>query len=210
MARGRVAYPVSMQLVALPEAEWRLGSDRMIDDEEFFALCVENRKLRIERASNGEIIVMPPAGGETSYRNSGLIAQLYNWSERDGRGRAFDSNSEFFLPNGAARGPDAAWVQKDRLAQLTKEQKRKFLYLCPDFVVELVSPSDRLSKVQAKMTEWMENGAALGWLIDADSRTVYIYRVGKEPERLINVDYVDGESPVDGFRLKLTNIWAGL
>lgn len=182
----------------------------MIDDEEFFALCVENRRLRIERAPNGEIIVTPPAGGETSYRNSGLIAQLYNWSERDGRGRAFDSNSEFFLPNGAARGPDAAWVRGDRLAQLTKEQKRKFLYLCPDFVVELISPSDRLSKVQAKMTEWMENGAALGWLIDADSRTVYIYRVGKEPERLINVDYVDGESPVDGFRLKLTDIWAGL
>jgi Uma2 family endonuclease len=199
-----------MPLVALPEAELRISVDRLIDDDEFFALCAENRKLRIEREPNGDITIMPPAGGETSYRNSGLTAQLDNWAEQDGRGRAFDSNSEFFLPNGAARGPDAAWVRKDRLAQLTREQKRKFLYLCPDFVVELVSPSDRLSKAQAKMAEWIENGALLGWLIDADARTVYVYRPGKEPERLIDVDHIDGEGPVQGFRLALGRIWATL
>jgi Uma2 family endonuclease len=139
-----------------------------------------------------------------------LIAQLYNWAKRDGRGRAFDSNSEFFLPDGSARGPDAAWVHRERLASLTKEQKRKFLYLCPDFVVELVSPSDRLSKVQAKMSAWIGNGAALGWLIDADNRTVYVYRPGSDPERLANVDRIDGEGPVAGFQLDLTDIWSGL
>jgi Uma2 family endonuclease len=96
------------------------------------------------------------------------------------------------------------------LAQLTKEQKRRFMYLCPDFVVELTSPSDRLSKVQAKMVEWIENGAALGWLIDADQRTAYVYRSGRDPERLTDIDHIDGEGPVEGFRLDLTKIWQGL
>jgi Uma2 family endonuclease len=181
-----------------------------MDDDEFYAFCAENRKVRIEREANGEIIIMPPAGGETSYRNHNLNGQLYVWSERDGRGRAFDSNSEFFLPNGAALGPDAAWISNRRLAQLTKEQKKRFMYLCPDFIVELMSPSDRLSKVQAKVVQWIENGAALAWLIDPDQRTVYIYRPDRDPQRLVDVDHVDGEGPVEGFRLELANIWAGL
>jgi Uma2 family endonuclease len=139
-----------------------------------------------------------------------LAGQLSAWSKRDGRGRAFDSNSEFFLPNGAARGPDAAWINKNRLAKLTKEEKKRFFHLCPDFVIELTSPSDRLSKVQAKMVEWIENGAALGWLIDADTQTVYVYRPGKEPERFVDIDFIEGEGPVKGFHLDLTDIWAGL
>jgi Uma2 family endonuclease len=200
--------------VVLPDVEScapvELRFERPMDDDEFFEFCAENRKLRIEREASGEIIIMPPAGGETSYRNFDLNGQLYVWSTRDGRGRAFDSNSEFFLPSGAAYGPDAAWVNSSRLAQFTKEQKRRFLYLCPDFVVELTSPSDRLSKVQAKMVQWIENGAALGWLIDADHQTVYIYRPGREPERLTGADHVDGEGPVEGFRLDLTGIWQGL
>ncbi|HJZ95116.1 MAG TPA: Uma2 family endonuclease [Candidatus Solibacter sp.] len=199
-----------MQLQLRDDAEYRIGSDRLIDDEEFFEFCAENRKLRIEREPNGDITIMPPTGGETSYRNIDLASQLHNWAKRDGRGRAFDSNSEFFLPNGAARGPDAAWVDKGRLANLTKEQKRKFFYLCPDFVIELTSPSDRLNKVQAKMVEWIANGAALGWLIDADKRTVYIYRPGRDPERLVSVEHANGEGPVEGFRLDLTDIWLGL
>ena len=191
-------------------ARIELDFERPMDDDEFFAFCAENRKLRIEREANGEILIMPPTGAESSYRNSDLITQLGFWSKRDGRGRAFDSNSEFFLPNGAALGPDAAWVRSSRLAGFTQEQKKRFLYLCPDFVVELMSPSDRLSKVQAKMQRWIENGAALGWLIDADQRTVYIFRPGKDPERLKDVDHVDGEGPVEGFRLELSAIWQGL
>jgi Uma2 family endonuclease len=200
--------------VVLPDVEsWaplEVRFERPMDDDAFFEFCAENRKIRIERESTGEIIIMPPAGGETSYRNFDLNGQLYVWSTRDGRGRAFDSNSEFFLPSGAAYGSDAAWVHNSRLAQLTKEEKRRFLYLCPDFVVELLSPSDRLSKVQAKMVQWTENGAALGWLIDADQRTVYVYRPGRDPERLVGVDHVDGEGPVEGFRLELADIWQGL
>src|SRR6266536_2115771 len=133
--------------IVLPDVETRarveIDCERPMDDDEFFAFCAENRHVRIEREANGEIIIMPPTGGETSYRNSDLAVQLGTWTKRDGRGRAFDSNSEFFLPNGAARGPDAAWILKSRLDQLTKEQKRRFMYLCPDFVVELTSPSDR-------------------------------------------------------------------
>jgi Uma2 family endonuclease len=200
--------------VELPDVEtwapFEIRFERPMDDDAFFDFCARNRKMRIERESSGEIIIMPPAGGETSYRNSELITQLGAWSKRDGRGKAFDSNTEFFLPSGAAYGPDAAWVHNSRLAQFTKEEKRRFLYLCPDFIVELTSPTDRLSKVQAKMAHWMENGVLLGWLIDADQRTVYVYRPARDPERLIGVDYVDGEGPVEGFRLNLTDIWQGL
>jgi Uma2 family endonuclease len=184
--------------------------DRPMDDDEYYEFCMKNPDLRIEREANGEIIIMPRTGGETGYRNSELNFQLTAWSKRDGRGRAFDSNTEFFLPDGAALSPDASWVLKDRLAMLTKEQKRRFLPLCPDFVVELTSPSDRLNKVKSKMREWIDNGAALGWLIDADRRTVYVYRPGTEPEKLVDVDHIDGEGPVDGFRLDLSDIWQSL
>lgn len=200
--------------VVLPDVETRapleIRFERPMDDDEFFEFCAENRKLLIEREANGEITIMPPAGGETGNRNYGLNGQLYIWSKRDARGQGFDSNTGFLLPNGAAYAPDAAWVLNSRLAQLTKEQKKRFLPLCPDFVVELIFPTDRLSKVQAKMQTWIENGAALAWLIDADQRTVYIYRPGKDSEPLTGVDHVDGEGPVAGFRLELSDIWQGL
>ncbi len=133
-----------------------------MDDDEFFEFCAGKPKLRIERCASGEIIIKPPAGAETAYRNSDLTAQLTVWAKRDGRGRAFDSNTEYILPNGAALSPDASWVLKSRLDTFSKEQKKRFLPLCPDFVVELTSPTDRLNKVKAKMREWIENGAALG------------------------------------------------
>jgi Uma2 family endonuclease len=200
--------------IELPDIETRarieIYGERPMDDDEYFEFCARNRKLRIERDANGEIIIMPPAGAETGYRNNNLAVQLGTWSIRDGRGRAFDSNTEFILPNGAALAPDASWVQSSRLEQFTKEQKRRFLPLCPDFVVELISPSDRLPKVQAKMREWMENGAALGWLIDADRRTVYVYRPAHAPQELVDVDHVAGEGPVEGFRLELADLWQGL
>jgi Uma2 family endonuclease len=200
--------------VVLPDLETlariEIDFERPMDDEEFFAFCAENRKLRIEREANGEITILPPTGADTGHRNYDLNGQFYVWSKRDGRGQGFDSNTGFFLPNGAAYAADAAWVHNSRLAQFTKEQKSRFLHLCPDFVVELISPGDRLSKIQAKMVQWIENGAALGWLIDADQRTVYVYRPGTDPERLTDVDHVDGEGPVAGFRLELTDIWQGL
>jgi Uma2 family endonuclease len=180
---------------------------RKMSDEEYFAFCVANPDLRIERTAEGEIVIMPPTGFETSNRNMDLSAQLQAWAKRDGRGRAFDSNAEYMLPNGAALSPDASWVLRSRLARLTPEQKRKFPPLCPDFVVELRSPSDRLKALQAKMREWIDNGAKLGWLIDPTTRTVYIYRPGQTTERLDGPKRVQGDVPVETFVLEMADIW---
>jgi len=199
--------------VVFPDVETRARIENgagPMSEAEFFDFCAGNPDVRIERDATGEIIIMPPTGDESSYRNGELTGQLSTWSKQDGRGRAFDSNGKFLLPNRAARSPDASWVLKSRLERHTKEERRRFLSLCPDFVVELMSPSDRLSKLKAKMREWMENGASLGWLIDADKRAVHIYRSGQEAEVLTGVDHVTGEGPVEGFRLELTDIWEGL
>jgi len=180
---------------------------RRMSDEEYYAFCMANPDLRIERTAEGEIEIMPPTGGGTSHRNASLTGQLYNWARRDGRGKDFDSNAEFILPSGAARSPDASWVLRSRLAKLTAEQKEQFPPLCPDFVVELRSRTDRLKNLQAKMREWVDNGAKLGWLIDPTTRTVYIYRPGQTTERLVDPRRVEGEPPVDSFVLEMAGIW---
>jgi Uma2 family endonuclease len=138
-------------------------SMRVVNDQ-FFEFCQANKELRIERTAQGDCEIMAPTGGTTGWRNSGLTAQLYNWAEREGSGVVFDSSSGFILPNGAIRSPDVSWVKKSRLATLTPEQKQRFLPLCPDFVIELRSPSDNLIALQDKMQEYIENGASLGWL----------------------------------------------
>jgi Uma2 family endonuclease len=184
--------------------------ERGMTDDEYFEFCAENRDLRIERSAEGDILIMPPVGGESSFRNSELSAELRIWARKDGRGRAFDSSVEYFLPSGAAYSPDASWVLRSRLDKLTRDEKRKFPRLCPDFVIELMSPLDRLSKLKAKMREWMENGAQLGWLLDPDHRTAYIYRPDRETEQVVNPERLAGESPVAGFVLELSDIWAEL
>ena len=202
-----------MELV-LPDVETyakiRIGDRRSMTDDEYFEFCALNRRVRIERTAEGEIVIMPPAGCETEDRNVDIVTQLRIWARKDGQGRALGSNTEFFLPSGAALGPDACWIANGRLDQFTKEQKRKFLRLCPEFIIELTSPSDRLKAVQAKMVQWMENGAQLGWLIDADRRTVYIYRPGCEPEKKTHISRMSGEGTVAGFELHLGDIWEGL
>jgi Uma2 family endonuclease len=186
--------------------QWEHG----MTDDEYFQFCQINQDLRIERTAQGDILIMPPAGGESSFRNNELSAELRDWARKDARGRAFDSSVGYILPSGAAYSPDASWVLRSRFTALTKEQKRQFLPLCPDFVVELMSPSDRLSKAKAKMQEWIANGVQLGWLLDPDHRAVYIYRPAREPEQLVNVERLIGEDPVAGFTLELADIWAGL
>jgi Uma2 family endonuclease len=181
--------------------------ERPLDEDEFFELCAKNPKLRIERDTDGEVIVMPPTGFETGCRNNEINFQLVAWARVEGRGLAPDSSTVYLLPNGAARGPDASWVLKSRLAKFSAKQMKRFLPVCPDFVVELSSPTDRLKKLKVKMHEWIGNGAALGWLIDADRRTVYVFRPGKEPEELVDLDHIDGEGPVQGFRLELSAVW---
>ena len=192
--------------LAVADLPLRLYLPAMSDDE-FFDFCQANRDLRIERTAQGEIIIMPPAGGETSNRNAALTTLLTTWAWRDGTGRSFDSSGGFILPNGATRSPDAAWVRSARLASLTPAQWRKFLPLCPDFVVELMSPSDNLAEAQAKMEEYLANGAMLGWLLDAEPKTAYVYHPGQPVEILQQPTVLSGEPVLPGFTLELSYIW---
>ena len=176
-------------------------------DEQFFQLCQNNRELRFERNANGELIIMPPTGGETGNRNGRLNQQLFNWSDTDGTGIAFDSSTCFKLPNGADRSPDASWIKLERWDALTDEEKQKFPPICPDFVIELLSPSDSLKTTQEKMQEYIDNGVGLGILINWKSRQVEIYRQGKEVEVLDSPATVSGEDVLKGFVLNLGMIW---
>lgn len=178
-----------------------------LTDEQFFQLCQDNETLRFERNATGELIIMPPAGGETSNSNAGLTAQLWMWNELSKLGKVFDSSGGFKLPNGADRSPDASWIPLERWNALTAEEKTKFIPLCPDFVVELLSPSDSLKATQEKMQEYMNNGTRLGWLINRKTRQVEIYRQGQEVEVLENPMSLLGENELSGFVLNLESIW---
>jgi len=184
-----------------------IRAERIMSDDEFYNFCQAHSELRIERSAEGEMIVMPGTGGETGRRNLELSGQLKNWVDRDGRGVAFDSSTEFHLPNGAFRSPDASWIERSRWSAVAPEKRRKFPPLCPDFVVELRSASDRLPPLQEKMSEWIANGARLGWLIDADHRTVFVYRPGGAVEVIEAADELLGEGPVAGLVLDLRPIW---
>lgn len=178
-----------------------------LTDDQFFQLCQENENIRLERTAKGELIIMSPAGGETGNRNAGLTAQIWIWNESHKLGKVFDSSTGFKLPNGADRSPDASWVKLERWNALTPEQQKKFPPLCPDFVVELMSPSDSLKETQDKMKEYRDNGAVLGWLINRKSRQVEIYRQNQEVEVLESPANVSGEDVLPGFILNLESIW---
>lgn len=179
----------------------RLPAALPMDDEQFLALCSANDPLRFERTAEGDLVIMAPAGEDAPIQNSELTRQLGNWTKQDGTGRAFDSSAGFKLPNQATRGPNAAWVLRERLAALTPEQKKPFPQITPDFVVELRSSTDRLRDLQQKMLEYMQNGVRLGWLLDPKNRRVYVYRPGAEVERLDNPATVAGDPVLPGFVL---------
>jgi Uma2 family endonuclease len=191
------------ELLISEEATLRLPEE--LSDDQFFQFCIENPEYRIERTAEGRIIVMSGTGWRTGNRNIDLAMQLQTWAKQDRRGVAFDSSTLFLLPNQAMRCPDAAWVLRSRLAFLTDREKDRYLCLCPDFVVELTSPSDRLPQVQNKMAEWMENGCRLGWILHPPAREVHVYRPSKV-EVQCGVARVEAGSPVDGFSLDLTDI----
>lgn len=179
-----------------------------VTPEQFTALAVANRDLRLERSPQGELIVNPPTGWETGERNRSIIGQLDRWyEENQASGKAFDSSTGFTLPNGAIRSPDASWVSGERWESLTAEDKITFPKICPDFVVELRSRSDQLATLQAKMREYRENGAKLGWLIDPQARKVEVYRPQREVEVLDNPTALSGEAVLSGFVLKLNRVW---
>jgi len=175
--------------------------------DQFFDFCQQNRKIRMERTADGELIVMAPSGGDSSAQNLAVGAQLFNWSRRDGTGRSFDSSGGFILPNGANRSPDASWVLLTRLAAVSPEQMKKFVPLCPDFVVELLSPTDSLRQTMEKMEEYITNGARLGWLINPRRNQVHVYRPGQPVEILDNLTTLAGDPELRGFVLDLEPVW---
>lgn len=179
---------------------------RMTDDE-FYEFCQKHPDLRIERSSEGDLIIMPPTGGETGHSNFKLTVHFGNWAEKDGTGLGFDSSTVFRLPNGADRSPDVAWVRRERWEALTDEEREKFPPLCPDFVIELRSRTDRLRPLQDKLEEYIENGAQLGWLIDPQEKKVWIYRPHSAVECLDHPATVSGDPELPGFLLPLDRIW---
>jgi len=180
-----------------------------VTPEQFAALAAANRDLRLERTSTGNLIVNPPAGSESGRRNLSITGQLYAWLEaNESLGEAFDSSTGLELPNGAHRSPDAAWVRRERWEALTPNQREGFAPLYPDFVVALRSKTDDLKPLQAKMQEYIDNGAQLSWLIDPQTRRVEIYRPNQAVDVLENPDPLSGASVLPGFTLALKRIWA--
>lgn len=178
-----------------------------LTDEQLYGFSQLNRDLRIERNARGELILMPPTGGETSERNAEITMQLRVWAKRNGEGATFDSSGGFRLPNGAVRSPDAAWVKRSRLDALTAEDRKKIIPLCPDFLIELRSPTDSLSMVQEKMQEYLDNGTQLAWLIDPEQRRVYVYRPHEPIQEWDNPEKISGDPFLSGFELDLREIW---
>ncbi|GBF82459.1 Uma2 family endonuclease [Aphanothece sacrum] len=178
-----------------------------LTDEKFYQICQDNRDLRFEKNAQGYLIIMSPTGDETSYRNGRLTQQLFNWSDQDQRGIPFDSSAGFILPNGATRSPDAAWIPLEKWNKIDRHKREKFSPICPDFVIELRSPSDNLKPLQEKMKEYIENGTRLGWLINRQDRQVEIYRQEKEVEILDNPNSLSGADILNGFVLDLELIW---
>jgi Uma2 family endonuclease len=178
-----------------------------LTDDQLYEFSQINRDLRIERNAQGELIIMPPAGGETSQRNAEITMQLRQWAKANGEGATFDSSGGFRLANGAVRSPDAAWVRHSRLTGLKAEERAKFLPLCPEFVIELRSPTDSLDVLREKMQEYVENGTQLAWLIDPEQKRVYVYRPGEPTEELDQPEKISGQPLLSGFELDLREIW---
>lgn len=178
-----------------------------LTDAVFEQLCQQNPDLRLERTAQGELIAMSPAGSESGYRNADLLGQLWQWNRQRQLGIVFDSSAGFTLPNGAIRSPDAAWIEQSRWERLTPEQRRKFAPICPDFVLELKSPSDDLAPLQAKLQEYIDNGAQLGWLIDPETQQVYVYRPGQTVQVCDRPDTLSGNPVLPNFVMDFTLIW---
>jgi Uma2 family endonuclease len=176
-------------------------------DGEFAAFCAEHPDLFFEMTAEGEIIVMPPTYTTSDASCSRIGARLAVWAEQDGRGISCGSSAGYVLPNGARRSPDASWTLKSRINALDRQSRDGFWHLCPDFVIELQSSTDRPRLLREKMEEYMANGAQLGWLINPKKRSVAIYRPDRAVETLEGIDKVGGDGLVAGFVLELSFIW---
>ncbi len=178
-----------------------------LTDDTFMEICHYNKEINFEKTAKGDLIIMSPTGSETGYKNSSLLGQLWNWNYQKKLGKTFDSSTGFKLPNGATRSPDVSWIKKERWETLTKDEKRKFAPICPDFVIELLSVNDDWDEGKSKMQEYLENGIKLGWLIDSEKKKVAIYRADQEIEILDQPQSLLGENILPEFVLDLTDIF---
>ena len=178
-----------------------------LTEEQFMALCQENSELRLELTAQRELVIMPPTGSEGGWRSGRVFFSLTLWTDQDRTGLSFDSSTGFTLPNGAIRSPDASWIRRERWEALTKVQRMKFAPICPDFLIEVRSLTDRLSDLLDKMQEYLDNGARLGWLIDPIDKRAYVYRPGQPMEILDNPQSLSGDPILPGFRLNVQELW---
>lgn len=195
---------VALQNVALPA---RFHPPVPMSDDELMAFSEANKPCKVERLASGEILVMTPSGFRNNRREAYVVHELFAWAEADGRGEAVSSNAGFNLPDGSTLSPDAGWVESSRLSALSEREQERFLPFAPDFLIEILSPSDSLTELDAKMEQWIANGAEVAWLIDAIEKSVTIYRPGDEPEHLAHPTSVQGTGPIAGFELVLARVW---
>jgi Uma2 family endonuclease len=177
--------------------------DLTFTDEELFAFCRANPDLRIERDENGFLLIMPPTGLESSFRNNELSADVTNWNRKTRLGRVSDSNGGYTLPDTSMKAPDVAWVSHERLAAVSSDDLKRFAHVCPDFVMELLSENDTLPELQEKMEKYLKNGVRLGWLIDPKARLTHVYRPGREPEAVPFEATLGGGEVMPGFELNV-------
>jgi Uma2 family endonuclease len=200
-----MARPPSIERDAAVRLVLDVHSVRLTDDQ-FFRLCSDNRDLRIEMTASGELIVMSPTNPETDRKNAIITMLLGNWATQNGTGVFFGSSAIFTLPNGAKRSPDGAWIPKTDWDRFTKTQKENFTEICPDFVIELRSPSDRLVDVEQKMEEYIANGSRLGWLLDPIENQATIYKPGQGPEHINSPTVLRGDPVLPGFSFDFNEI----
>lgn len=182
---------------------------RGMSDEEFYALCLENPELRIERNAKGKIIIMPPTTSETGRYNSEIHIEIGIWNRKHKLGITFDSSTGFKLPNGADRSPDSAWIANERWNALPAEQKKKFAPIVPDFVLELRSDDQNLTELREKMDEYMDCGCRLGWLVDPQNRRTYVYSANGDIQTVKFDEVLTGGDVMPGLEVWMGNILAG-
>jgi Uma2 family endonuclease len=174
-----------------------------LTSEAFYQLCLANPDIQMEKSPQGELIIMPPVGGESGNREANLMIKLGIWNLKYQLGQVFSSSTIFKLPHGGDRSPDVAWVSQSKWDSLTAEEKKKFPPLCPDFVIELRSESDRLKPLQEKMQEYLNSGLKLGWLINPQDREVEIYHYQK-PRTVVKMPcLLSGEEILPNFALEI-------
>jgi Uma2 family endonuclease len=192
-------------MIALPI---RIPDLPSMDNDRLYNFCVYNPELKIERNHKGELLIMAPTGGETGYRNFYINGSIFTYLKQTNlQGRFFDSSTGFLLPNKAIRSPDASWISAERWDALRPEERKKFVPLAPDFLIELLSESDEISFAQIKMQEWIENGVRLAWLLDPFQKASYICRKNREVEVVMGMNTLSGEDVLPGFELDLSVIY---